>query len=195
MTSYPGETMRLKRMTIRGLILTIAAIAVALWITFTALDVAFSPRDCRLFHAYEVRSNSLSEETIGFVQHPAPFWPTYWRKLLNQTWPAYYECTCEESLEYRESQWAMTVVGWSQGLEPGRDERQHWSPAQRRALKVISHLERLMNLQSSSAVEVTDNQSGGGWSVHVTRLPATPGGFATYELDRQLNVQHVYGGE
>jgi hypothetical protein len=77
------------RMTTRQWMAVTAATAVALWLGIAGYRVKNDSE--WIFHLWE-RFGSIQPGSLYNSQHPAPFWPRYWRKLVGQPWPGSYAC-------------------------------------------------------------------------------------------------------
>jgi hypothetical protein len=94
--------MRLSRVrfTVRRMMAAVAVSGLAFYLLLTALRVHTDVRSSWLYHLWE-RHAIEGYETVFNAQHPAPFWPRYWWKLLGQPWPGTYVCdeSCARSWE------------------------------------------------------------------------------------------------
>lgn len=87
------------RFTVRRLMVAVAVVGVAAWLTITAVRVANDPNGGGMRHL-RMRIDTRELVTQG---HPVEgaFWPRYWRRLLGQPWPGSYVCpiACREQHE------------------------------------------------------------------------------------------------
>ena len=92
--------MRTFRMTTRRWMLVISVLALSMRLGVAAYRVRTDPRGQWLYHLWE--RHGLEEYHATFnSQHPVPFWPRYWRRLLGRPWPGSYVCDegCTKSWE------------------------------------------------------------------------------------------------
>jgi hypothetical protein len=184
-----NATVKVCRVKIRSMMAGIALLGVVFWLAFTTFDVAFGSRDRWLLHAYEERITG-SETSFLVLQHPAPFWARYWRKLLNRPWPGSYECACGP--EWRQPG-TRRVVMIAAGIPAAEwDSAQKLSTHQHRGLEVLSQVGKLGRLPSSYEAALTENEHG--WTAFVALVPGSPDAFATYYLNADLQIQSVDGG-
>ena len=80
-----------------------------LWLVVTADHVRNDRETGYLHHVWE-REGSLWPGSVSYSQHPAPFWPRYWRRLLHQPWPGSYVCDPREGYQ-RFARCAVTKAG------------------------------------------------------------------------------------
>ena len=101
-----GIQMRFPRMTTQRWMAVTAIIAIVLWLSITAYRVKHDTQTAWIFHFWE-RYGSITPGSIYNSQHPAPFWPRYWRRLVGQPWPGTY--ACDPSTE-ASSKWGRSAV-------------------------------------------------------------------------------------
>jgi hypothetical protein len=97
-------------MTTRRWMAVIAANSIALWLGITADRVNHDYRKSgRVYHLWE-RRGVFEPGSLFNSQHPAPFWPRYWRRLFGQTWPGSYACDQCIETHNRYGRLALTIA-------------------------------------------------------------------------------------
>jgi hypothetical protein len=78
------------RFTVRRMMVFVAFVGVAAWLTITAVRVVNDPGGDGMSH---LRMRVDTRELVT-QSHPVEglFWPRYWRRLLGQPWPGTYVC-------------------------------------------------------------------------------------------------------
>jgi hypothetical protein len=80
------------------MMIVVAVLAVAAWLSATAVLVARDPHAEQMSHLRQRRdTGDLVVQTHVIT---GTFWPRYWRRLLGQPWPGSYVCpSCRERHE------------------------------------------------------------------------------------------------
>jgi hypothetical protein len=81
--------------------IVVAVLAVAAWLSATAVLVARDPNAEQMSHLRKRRdTGDLVVQTHSIT---GTFWPRYWRRLLGRPWPGSYVCpSCRERYERSE---------------------------------------------------------------------------------------------
>jgi hypothetical protein len=100
-TPIEASAMKLPRVriTVRQMMVSVAVVGVAAWLTITAVRVVNDPNGDGMCH---LRMRVDTRELVT-QSHPVKgvLWPRYWRRLLGQPWPGSYACppACRERYE------------------------------------------------------------------------------------------------
>src|SRR5262245_48582052 len=86
------------RLTVRMMVVIVAAAGVASWLSATAVGVARDPRGGQMSHLRECPDTG--ETFIQAHTITGDFWPRYWRRLAGRPWPGSFGCPgCRERFE------------------------------------------------------------------------------------------------
>jgi hypothetical protein len=117
MLSFNGKevsSMRLPRMTTRQMMIWTLVVGLGLWTGSACYRELTEPSRSWLYHMTKGRLNTLTVD-----QHPAPFWPRYWRRLLGRPWPDTYVCPDGCKMGRYAGRYVRTVAVPPPELHPG----------------------------------------------------------------------------
>lgn len=83
------------QVSLRQVCVSLAVFTIVIHVVGTGARVYWDKSENWLVHGFYYEPER--ELPITFGQHPAPFWPRYWRAMLGGAWPGNYACECERS--------------------------------------------------------------------------------------------------
>lgn len=117
------------RLSVRRMMIVVAATGVASWLSATAVYVARDPRGGQMSHLRQYQdTGEIIVETHVLT---GDFWPRYWRRLMGHPWPGSFRCSgpgrfksldCREFLERLGGRTSTSQSRMSESLDCRRRE-------------------------------------------------------------------------